>query len=414
MNTPTALRPLHGVVAIDLTTSYAGPTATQLLADMGADVIKVERPKVGDDARHWGPPFVGGTSAWFVSANRNKRSVCLDLRAERGRAVLDRLLEGANVFIQSMAPSKLADLAIDPASVAARHPHLIYCALSGFGLSGPDSDRPGYDLIAQARSGLMSVTGEKDGSPQRVSTALSDVATGMIAALSITGALRRQAATGEGSLLDVSLLDVDLAFMAPRIASFLAGEPEPRPSGATDSVLAVYQSFRAADRSFVLAVGNDPMWQRFCAALGLEDLAEDPELRDNEGRRRHRARIIDRLSQLFATEPAQHWLDVLNRAAVPCSLINYLSEVVDDEHSRARGSFTVLDLAEGDRLPVVTTPWRVLPADPSAPTSTQPSHRPPPGLGADTTAVLDELGFTEDDVTQLVEEGVAWQPSMES
>jgi crotonobetainyl-CoA:carnitine CoA-transferase CaiB-like acyl-CoA transferase len=255
---PTAQHPLHGTTIVDMTTSYAGPTATMLLADMGARVVKVERPRIGDDSRHWGPPFVAGESAWFLSANRNKRSVCVNVSHPSGREVLDKLLVSADVFVQSMNPSKLTVLGIDPDAVRDRHPHLVYCALSGFGLSGPDRERPGYDLIAQARSGLMSVTGEAGRMPQRVSTALSDVVTGMVAALAIAAALRRKALTGEGTVIDVSLLDVDLALMAPRIASYLAGEPEPRPTGATDSVLAVYQSFNASDRPFVVAVGERP------------------------------------------------------------------------------------------------------------------------------------------------------------
>ncbi len=221
--------PLSGVRVVDVSTSYAGPTATMYLGDMGADVVKVERPETGDDARLWGPPFVGneagGESAWFLSANRNKRSVCLDLSTQEGLAALMRLLGRADVFVENINPAKLEKRGLDPGALRERFPRLIYCALSGFGLDGPDRDRPGYDLIAQARSGLMSVTGAKGGTPQRVSTALSDVVAGMVAAFAVAAALVRQQSTGEGELVDVSLLDADLALMAPRVASFLAGEP---------------------------------------------------------------------------------------------------------------------------------------------------------------------------------------------
>jgi len=270
--------PLQGLRVIDMTTSYAGPTAAMYLADLGATVIKVERPGHGDDARMWGPPFVNGASAWFASANRNKKSLVLNLRTAEGRAVLARLLEDADVFLQNMNPAKLERMGIDGPTLLQRNPRLVYCAMSGFGLDGPDSDLPGYDLVAQARSGLMSVTGEKGRSPQRVSTALSDVVTGMCAALAINAALVGQARRGVGEIIDVSLLDTDLALMAPRFAAFMAGEPEPAPSGGTDSVLAVYQPFEASDRSMVVAIGNDLMWQRFCEAVGLPELAADPAL----------------------------------------------------------------------------------------------------------------------------------------
>lgn len=209
--------PLSGVRVVDMSTSYAGPTATMYLADLGAEVIKVERPGHGDDARTWGPPFTGGMSAWFASANSNKRSIVLDVRASDGNAVLHRLLDDADVFVENLNPAKLDALELAPEELRRRHPRLIYCALSGFGLTGPDSYLPGYDLVAQARSGLMSVTGERGGEPQRVSTALSDIVAGLAAALAVTAALRRQGRTGVGEVVDVGLLDVDLALMAPRI-----------------------------------------------------------------------------------------------------------------------------------------------------------------------------------------------------
>jgi crotonobetainyl-CoA:carnitine CoA-transferase CaiB-like acyl-CoA transferase len=199
---PTAAdigEPLAGIRVVDLSTSYAGPTATMYLADMGADVVKVERPDGGDDARAWGPPFLAGESAWFLSANRGKRSVCIDLRAAEGQQLLLRLLDTADVFVENLNPGKLAGVGLGPDAVRERCPGLIYCAISGFGLDGPDRDRPGYDLIAQARSGLMSVTGAKGGMPQRVSTALSDVVTGLLAAFTISAALVRRAGTGEES-----------------------------------------------------------------------------------------------------------------------------------------------------------------------------------------------------------------------
>ncbi|MCW2903995.1 MAG: CoA-transferase [Streptosporangiaceae bacterium] len=389
--------PLAGLKVIDVSTSYAGPTASMYLADLGATVVKVERPDRGDDARAWGPPFVGGVSAWFASANRNKRSVVINLRSAAGSAVLHRLLSDADVFVENLNPSKLASLGLDPQSLRARDPHLIYCAMSGFGLTGPSAALPGYDLVAQARSGLMSVTGARGGTPQRVSTALSDIVTGMSAALAISAAAVRQRRTGEGDLIDVSLLDSDLALLAPRIAAYVAGEPEPAPSGGTDSVLAVYQSFETADRPIVIAIGNDMIWQRFCAALKLAELAGDERLADNAGRRAHRDLIVQEVKEHLAERTAAHWLKTLADAGVPASLVQSLSEVTTDAQVLDRGS--LLPVAGSDSgLFGVRSPFRFA----SLP---EPRNEPVPELGADTVAVLSEAGLSEDEIGALLAEG---------
>ncbi|MBY4108321.1 CoA transferase [Rhodococcus fascians] len=395
----SSARPLAGVRVVDLSTSYAGPTASMYLADLGATVVKVERPGGGDDARGWGPPFVGGTSAWFASANRNKSSVVIDLRAEGGLDVLHRLIATADVFVHNMNPSKLVRLGIDGGSLRARQPRLIYCALSGFGLDGPDAHLPGYDLVAQARSGLMSVTGEKGRSPQRVSTALSDIVTGMSAAIAINAALVRQALHGEGETIDVSLLDTDLALMAPRIASFHAGESEPAPSGGTDSVLAVYQPFATADRTIVIAIGNDEMWQRFCRITGLMDLAVDPKLADNAGRREHRSRIADRVGEVMATKGAAEWLVSMESATIPASLVRTLSEVVADEQVVARGSLMSVPASGGD-LVTVRSPFRLT-------SSPEPRNERFPDLGQDTEQVLRDVGYTDEEIRRLLVDGAA-------
>lgn len=392
----SALGPLDGVRVVDMTTSYAGPTAAMYLADLGATVIKVERPGRGDDTRGWGPPFVEAASAWFASANRNKKSVVIDLRSDRGRHALQRLIDSADVFVQNMNPAKLTRLGIDADTLRARNPRLIYCAVSGFGLSGPDSELPGYDLVAQARSGLMSVTGEKGRSPQRVSTALSDIVTGMAAVMAINAALLRQSATGAGELIDVSLLDTDLALMAPRIAAYCAGEPEPAPSGGTDSVLAVYQRFETADRSIVVAIGNDDMWRRFCDAVDLPALASDPALADNAGRREYRSRITEFVAERLAKRPAADWLRILAAVDVPVAQVQTLSEVVKDPQVVARGAVLPVPGAAPE-LVTVASPFRLA--------SMTPRNERFPELGADTREVLAGLGYSDGEVSDLVAAG---------
>lgn len=398
-----AALPLAGVRVIDISSSYAAPTTSMYLADMGAEVIKIE-PLRGDDARGWGPPFLNGEAAWFLSVNRNKKSLCLDIRGQAGRDVLFRLLETADVFLENLNPSKLEKHGLGVEGLAARFPQLVICAFSGFGLSGPDAGLPGYDLIAQARSGMMSVTGDH-GVPQRVSTALSDVAAGTVAAFAVAAALVRQQTSGVGEVIDVSLLDADLALMAPRIASFLAGDPEPRPCGGTDSVVALYQPFQTTDRPIVVAIGNDRHWLRACASLGLDDLAADPELATNAGRRARRAEVVDAFQKVFGAMSATEALAVLQEAGIPCSKISSLSEVVADPQVVARGSIERQQHPTAGEFRGVARPWRML---------SQPDDavdvRPAPARGEHGIEVLAALGLSEEDVAALNDQKVVWTP----
>ena len=386
---PLERGPLGGVRIVDMTTSYAGPTTTMYLADLGADVIKIERPGHGDDARGWGPPFLGELSVWFASANRNKRSLVLDLKSPEGVQTLHRLLDTAQVFIHNLNPSKIVGLGLDHERIRQLHPRLVYCAISGFGLDGPDAHLSGYDLIAQARSGIMSVTGETGRLPQRVSTALSDVATAMSACAAILAALRRLEHTGVGDVVEVSLLETDLALMAPRIASYLAGEPEPQPSGGSDSVLSIYQVFPTADRSIVIAVGNDIQWLRFCHCLNLADYAIDTRMRTNAGRRNLRSEIVGGIAKVLERESADYWLERLADAGVPASKVQGLSEVVSDPQVVARESIVTLATEDGMAYGV-QSPWRLL-------SQGTLRHRPPPTIGDHTHEILAELNQPTDE-----------------
>jgi crotonobetainyl-CoA:carnitine CoA-transferase CaiB-like acyl-CoA transferase len=403
-NRPASPGPLSGLRVVDMTTSYAGPSGGMYLADLGADVVKIERPTFGDDARGWGPPFEATESAWFASANRNKRSAAIDVSTEQGRALLDSLLSDSDVFMQNLNPGKLKRLGLDPDTVTRLHPRLIYCGLSGWGLDGPAHNEPGYDLAAQARSGLMSVTGAKGGTPQRVSTALSDIVTGMCAALAISAAVVQQSKTGRGDVIDVSLLDSDLALMAPRIASYLAGEPEPAPSGGTDSVLAVYQTFMAADRDIAIAIGNDAMWRRFCDVVGLDELANEPQLSSNAGRRLNRERITALITGRMTTKSSKEWLELLSAANIPASVVQSLSEVVADPQVKARGN--LLAVPGSERLYSVRSPFRLA-------SVASPRNERFPNLGEHTVEVLRETGLTSTQIEELIVRGVVGVPGAE-
>jgi crotonobetainyl-CoA:carnitine CoA-transferase CaiB-like acyl-CoA transferase len=318
----------------------------------------------------------------------------VDLRDPRGRAALRRLIGFADVFMENLNPSKLAALGIDYGTISAEYPRVIYCAMSGFGLNGPDYALPGYDLAAQARSGIMSVTGPLGGPPQRVSSALSDVMTGMCAALAVSAAVVRQRERGTGDLIDVSLLDSDLAAMAPRIAAYLAGEAEPAPSGGTDSVLAVYQSFPTADRDLAIAIGNDGMWRRFCEVVGLPELGAEPDLADNAGRRRQRGRLVTAVAAKLAGRTAAEWLKIFSAAGIPCSLVQRLSEVVADPQVIGRDSLLPVPGTDGS-LYSVHSPFRLA-------SISRPRNERFPDLGADTVEVLAEYGFSGSHIEDLV------------
>lgn len=391
--------PLDGITVVDISTAYSGPYCSMFLADMGAEVFKIERPGGGDDARGWGPPFVGGESAWFLSTNRNKKSVTLDIASPKGRRLLERLVREADVFLENLKPSTLDRVGLGYDALRALNPRLVYGAISGFGLTGPHRDRPGYDLIAQALSGIMSVTGEAGGRPQRVGTALSDMLAGLIAGFAIAAALYARERTGRGELVDVSLLESELAIMTPRIVSYLVSGLEPRPSGGTDSPITIYQAMPTRDRDIVVATGAERLWERFCQAIGLPEILADPRFRTNRDRTENKAQLLPLVQAVLLTESAAHWLERLSAAGVPCAPIQYLGEVVADPQVRAREMIVQVEHSAAGPVKLVAPPWAL--------GSGYRRLEPPPLLGQHTDHVLrGTLGCGEQELAELRREGV--------
>jgi crotonobetainyl-CoA:carnitine CoA-transferase CaiB-like acyl-CoA transferase len=325
-----ALDLLAGVKVLDLTTSIAGPYAGQLLADMGATVVKVEKPGAGDDARAWGPPFLHGESLWFMSVNRGKQSVALDIAALKGREVLRDLVSQADVLLLNLVARAQRKLELDAASLRAVNPRLVHVSISGFGLRGTRADLPCYDLIAEGYSGVMDLTGDAETPPQKVGTPAADMLAGNDAAMAVLAALLRRERNGQGCEIDISMVESMSRFMAPRIMPYLGSGELSRRSGGRDSVIAVYQVFGTADEPMTLGLGNDAIWTRFWEAVGQPEVAHDDAFSTNAKRRTSRDQIVQQIADLLRRKPRAHWLDVLGRARVPAGPIHRLDELARD------------------------------------------------------------------------------------
>ena len=332
-----ALDLLEGITVLDLTTSVAGPYAGQLLGDMGADVIKVERPGTGDDCRAWGPPFLDGESLWFLAVNRNKRSLTLDYAADRGRKILSDLVKRADVVLVNVVGRVQRKLGIDHETLKPINPALVHVTISGFGLEGARADMPCYDLIAEGYSGVMDMTGELENLPQKVGTPAADMLAGHDAAMSAVAALFRRERKGRGCAIDVSMIESMTRFMAPRISPFLGSGELLRRSGARDSVIAIYQAFETADKPLTLALGNDAIWKRFWAALGEPEFADRPEYASNADRRANRPVLVERIAAILLMRKCDEWLELFRDARIPSGPISRLDEVAADAELQARG-----------------------------------------------------------------------------
>lgn len=389
---------LRDVRVLDLTTSIAGPYATMLLADFGAEVVKVERPG-GDDARYWGPPFLDGESLWFLSVNRNKKSIRLDFSVPEGRAVLSELLDKADVVVTNQLAAAQEKLGIDAATARCARPRLIHVSLTGFGLDGPYAALPCYDLIAEGYSSVMDLTGSEEAPPQKVGAPAADMLAGSDAALAVLSALHRRAATGNGCAIDISLTESMIRFMSPRIVPYLGSGEVPRRSGGKDSVIAVYQTFETADLPMTLGLGNDGIWRRFWQAVGQPEAAEGDDVATNAARRAGRAAIVEKIQAILLSRPRAEWLAKFSTAKVPAGPIYRVDEVVDDPHFRARGTFFRI-ARDGHDLPQVSLGIHV---DGEAPGYVLP----PPRLGEHNEHVLrDLLGYDDAKVGALQARGV--------
>jgi len=337
----------NGIRVVDVTTSVAGPYATMLMSDFGAEVIKIERPQ-GDDARAWGPPFLDGQALWFNAVNRNKKSVVLDARSPQGKADMKALIRSADVFVTNQPPSVQKKLGMDYSSVKALREDIIFVSITGFGLSGERAELTCYDLIAEGYSGVMDITGAPESGPQKIGTPAADMLAGQDAAMSAMAALFDRARTGQGHVIDVSLVESMTRFLSCRISPYLGAGEIPKRSGGTDSVIAIYQPFETADLPLTLGLGNDGIWVRFWEAVGNAEYAQSPKYKSNTDRREHRAEIVADIQEVLLTKTRDEWLDILGLARVPAGPINRVDEVVGDKLLQERGLFFALE--NGERI----------------------------------------------------------------
>jgi len=403
---------LAGIKVLDLSRVLAGPWCTQVLADLGADVVKVERPGLGDDTRQWGPPFLKDAegndttqASYFTACNRNKRSVTIDMATPEGQALIKQMALQADIVVENFKVGGLKQYGLDHESLRALNPRLIYCSVTGFGQDGPYAERAGYDLMVQAMTGMMSITGRADtepgGGPLRVGVAVIDLFTGMYASNAILAALHVRdnatTGTGQGQHIDMALLDVGMAVLANQASGFLATGQAPGRMGNSHPSLAPYQDFPTADGNMLLAIGNDGQFQRFCAAAGQPDWSEDARFTTNTLRVQHRTELIPMMEAVTRTRSTAAWIALLEDKAVPCGPINTIAQAFDDAQVKARGLRVELPRAAGDGIRTiagVASPLRL--------SSTPPVLRnAPPALGQHTDEVLAELGLNTQAIAAL-------------
>lgn len=402
---------LSGLRVLDLSRVLAGPWAGQLLADLGADVVKVERPNTGDDTRAWGPPWLedaegrsSGQSAYYLSANRNKRSITVDMAHPEGQQLIRRLAKDADVVIENFKVDGLRQYELDYESLSSINPRLVYCSVTGFGQTGPSASRAGYDFLIQGMGGLMSITGRPDGEdgagPLKVGVALTDVMTGLYATVAVLSALAARHKTGRGQHIDLALLDVQIASLANQASNYLVGGTAPARMGNAHPNIVPYQDFPTADGYMIIAVGNDRQFASFCNVLGHSEWVEDQRFATNPARVKNRTRLVTWINRVTVERPTAEWISLMENAGVPCGPINTLDGVFDDPQVKARGMRLEMAHSVAGTVPLVANPIRM--------SETPVSYRrAPPTLGEHTSEVLQSwLGIGDDEVQALRELGV--------
>jgi crotonobetainyl-CoA:carnitine CoA-transferase CaiB-like acyl-CoA transferase len=382
--------PLAGIRVLDLTSSLAGPYCTQILGGLGADVVKVEHPRRGDEARAWGPPFDAGGSVMFFAANAGKRSLALDVSTDAGREALLRLAEASSVFVQSLRPGTAEQLGIGPDQLRARNERLVYCSIGAFGRRGPLAGEPGYDPLMQAAGGIMSVTGEQGGAPVRVGASVVDLGTAVWTALAVVAALQE----GRGRVLDLSLYETTLALLPYQLTNYMATGEIPGREGTAFPLIAPYQMFRTQDGELMVVAGNDRLFQALCEALELPELSADPRFATNPLRVAHRAELIPRLEERFAADRSEVWLGRLREARVPAAPVQNVGEVAESEQTRALRMLQELDGFQTPAMPLSVDGNRVR------------YFSPPPLLGQHSAEILREAGYSDTELAELAADGV--------
>jgi crotonobetainyl-CoA:carnitine CoA-transferase CaiB-like acyl-CoA transferase len=398
----TPIGPLTGLRVLDLTRVLAGPTCTQMLGDLGAEVIKIERPEAGDDTRGFAPPFVPNTkeSAYFVGVNRNKKSVTLDIAKPEGQAIIHKLLEHCDILVENFKVGALAKYGLGYEQLAKTHPRLIYCSITGFGQTGPYAPRPGYDALIQAMGGVMSLTGEPNGSPQKVGVPVADLFAGLYGCIGILAAVNHRNSTGQGQQIDIGMLDTHVAWLANQGMNYLATGENPPRLGNQHPNIAPYQEFPTKDGYIILAVGNDPTFERFCKAFGQEALLADPRFATNPIRVQNRQLVTDTLTPVMKSKTTAEWIDALEALKIGCGPINTLEQVFADPHVQAREMVVEMAHGSGETVKVIANPVKL--------SATPPSYRSaPPVLGEHTNAVLtDVLKMSAGEIAALKDKGI--------
>ena len=401
------MQPLEGLRVLDLTRALAGPYCTMMLGDLGADVIKVERPGRGDESRGWGPPFVGeaygpypGESAYFIAANRNKRSITVNLKHPQGQEIVRRLAAASDAFVENFRTGVLDRMGLGYEDLRTINPRLVYCSISGYGRTGPYADRPGYDFVIQAEGGFMGITGPEEGPPYRVGVPIIDICAGMFSSTAILAALRARDTTGQGQYIDLSLLDTQVALLANVASNYLVGDKPPTRHGNAHPNITPYEAFRARDRWFALAAANEGLWSILCDTIDQPELKDDPRFVDNSTRVSNRAALREILDTAFLARDADDWLAEFRQAGLPCGPINAIPEVFAHPQAEARELAIEAEHPTAGAVRFPGFPYKL--------SSTPAQVRlPPPMLGQHTAQVLEgDLGYSAEEVDRFQESGI--------